>query len=178
MNKQEAMLLVRKLLDQQKYLYTRIQYVKDVDNRVALVDISEVDTIHLTYDVGEPIGEIQMSLRFDKTYMDKLAFPHPIIVNEKYILQITRFLNFLNSYNKTWNGRFYLDEDYLDIAYSARIPYYLLDAYPNKSMKGGVSTPIDLYLDIKYLLFKVSKGIIGAEEAIEGMKELWRWVNK
>lgn len=173
MTKLEAMRLVRKLINQQKYMYTHICYIKGKDIRETPVDISKIDTIHLTFDVGESIGEIQMSLRFDETYLDILAFPHPIIVDKTYTLQITRFINFLNTYNKTWSGRFYLDEEFLDIAYSVRIPYYILDAFPIKSMVNGVSTPIDLYMNINYLLFKVSKGMIEVEEAIKGMKEIW-----
>jgi|LSQX01.2.fsa_nt_gb hypothetical protein len=178
MTKLEAMGLVRNLVDQQKYMYTHICYIKGDDSRAVPIDISKIDTIHLTFAVGDPIGEIQMSLQFDESYLDILAFPHPIIVDKTYALQIAKFLNFLNTYNKTWSGRFYLDEDFLDIAYSVRIPYYLLDAFPNESMVNGISIPIDLYLDIKYLLYKVSKGIIESEEAIEGMKGIWSWVNK
>ena len=59
------------------------------------------------------------------------------------------------------------------IAFSARVPYYLLKTYPNESIKDGISNSINFYLDAKYPLFKVSKGIIGADEAIDSMKEIW-----
>lgn len=138
-----------------------------------VVNFNKVDTIHLAFDVGQPLGEIQTSLRFDENYLDILVFPNPIIVGKSFVLPTIRFLNFLNSYIKTRSGRFYLDEDYLDIAFSARVPYYLLKTYPNESIEDGITNPIDFYLDVKYLLFKVSKGIIGEDEAIDSIKEIW-----
>ena len=132
MTKKEAMILVRKLIDEQKYLYTHISYVKGGDSPVLLQD---PDVIHLTFAMGHPLKEVQLSIRFDETYADILAFPHPVIVKPDCILHAIRFLNFVNNYLKTWNGRFYLDEEFLDVAYSARIPYFLLEMYPSESIQ-------------------------------------------
>lgn len=110
---------------------------------------------------------------FLQKYIDLLAFPHPIIVEKKYVLPTIRFLNFLNSYIKTRNGRFYLDEDFLDVAFSARIPYYLLESHPKESIEVSILGSVDFFLDAKYPIFKVSKGIINADEAIGSMKEIW-----
>lgn len=171
MTKQEAMRLVRKLVDQQKYMYTHIHYIKNESSEP--VDISKIDMIHLTFDVGEPLEEVQVALHFCEKYIDLLAFPHPIIVEKKYVLPTIRFLNFLNSYIKTRNGRFYLDEDFLDVAFSARIPYYLLESHPKESIEDSILGSVDFFLDAKYPLFKVSKGIIDVDEAIDSMKEIW-----
>lgn len=171
MKKQQAMQIVRRLIDQQKYRYTHIHYMKNGSSNP--IDLSKVDMIHLTYYVGEPFGEVQITLKFCEKYIDLLAFPHPIIVDKKYVLPIIRFLNFLNSYIKSMNGRFYLDEDFLDVAFSARIPYYLLESHPKESIADSIVGLIDFFLDAKFLLFEVSKGIIDAEKAIDSIREIW-----
>lgn len=171
MTKQEAMQMVRKLVDRQKYRYTHIYYMKNESSEP--IDISKVDMMHLTFHIGEPLEEVQITLEFCEKYIDLLAFPHPIIVDKKYVLPTIRFLNFLNSYIKTMNGRFYLDEDSLDVAFSARIPYYLLQSYPKESVADSIVGSIDFFLDAKFLLFEVSKGIIDAEKAIDSMREIW-----
>lgn len=171
MIKQEVMRLVRKLVDQEGYKYTHIHYMKNESNKP--IDISKVDVIHLTFDMGEPLKEIQVSLHFCEKYIDLLAFPHPIIVEKKYALPTIRFLNFLNTYIKSPNGRFYLDEEFLDVAFSARIPYYLVEAYPKESTVDIISVAVDFFLDASYPLFNVSKGIIDVNQAIYNMEEIW-----
>ncbi len=63
--------------------------------------------------------------------------------------------------------------DYFFNFFSARVPYYLLKTYPNESIEDSITNTIDFNLDVKYPLFKVSKGIIGADEAIDSIKEIW-----
>lgn len=166
------MILVRKLIDEQKYLYTHISYMKDEGNAPIL--LQNVDVIHLIFAMGQPLKEVQLSIRFDNIYVDILAFPHPVIVKPDCVSHTIRFLNFVNNYLKTWNGRFYLDEEFLDIAYSARIPYYLLEVYPSNSISAGVTEPIDFYKDIQHSLFGVAQGIITSTTAILNMKVLWQ----
>ena len=170
MTKQEAMKMVRKLVDRQKYMYTHIYYMKNESSE--LVDISKVDMLHLTFYVGEPFGEVQITLKFCEKHIDLLAFPHPIIIDKKYVLSTIRFINFLNSYIKSLNGRFYLDEDFLDLVFSARIPYYLLESYPKESIADSIVGSIEFFLDAKFVLFEVSKGIIDVDKAIDSMREI------
>ena len=78
----------------------------------------KADMWNLSFAVGAPLGEIQVTLAFHKEWIDILAFPHPRIIDEDYVSEMVRFVNCLNGYVKlqNTNGRFYVDENDLDVA--------------------------------------------------------------
>jgi hypothetical protein len=79
----------------------------------------------------------------------------------------------MNSHVKAGNGRFYLDEEYLDIAYSIRVSYFILEAFPIESIQNSIFAALDFYVDAASPLYSVSKGNISTEEACNYMDKLW-----
>ncbi len=170
MDKFEAMSTVKKLISQERYQIARMTYL---NNSKGLVEVAKLDTLHLRFKIGEPLKEIQMSVTFCDTYFDLLAFPSPIMVDEKFSLSTIRFINFLNQYLKMGNGRFYFDQETMDVAISVRIPYYLLQAFPLESTDKSIIGSIVFYIDAGYPLYHVSNGRMMVEEAYDYMNKIW-----
>lgn len=174
MTKQEAMRIVKKLVNQQRYQYSYIYYLNTTNEPI---ELSKINQLHLSFKTENFLNEIQMAISFYDDYYDVLAFPHPFIVTDTSITSISkivRFLNFLNSYIKMGNGRFYLDEDFADIVFSVRIPYYVLEAFPLESIENSVAGTLNFYMDIAEPLYNVVKEEITIEEAYSYMKEIWQ----
>lgn len=170
MNKFEAMSSVKKLINQERYQFAHMTYL---NNSKGLVEVAKLDTLHLRFKIGEPLKEIQMSVTFCDKYFDLLAFPSPIMVDEKFSLSTIRFINFLNSYLKMGNGRFYLDQETMDVAISVRIPYYFLQAFPLESVDKSIIGSIEFYIDVGYSLYQVSNGCMTVEVACDYMNRVW-----
>lgn len=174
MTKQEAMCIVKKSVNQQRYQYSYINYLNTTNEPI---ELSKSDKLHFSFSTEKFLNEIQMSISFYDDYYDVLAFPHPIIVTDTSITSISRivrFLNFLNSYVKMGSGRFYLDEDFADIVFSVRIQYYILEAFLQKSVENSVTGALDIFMDIAGPLYSVVKDEISIEEACNYMKEKWQ----
>lgn len=133
------------------------------------------DEWSLSFPVGQPLGEVQITLSFKQGWVDILAFPHPRIIKEEYILEMVRFVNCLNGYIKVHdtNGRFYVDENDLDVAYSARISYEYLEYLPQKAVSQGVLGLLGFVADTAIPLYCVGKGEMTAEEGCRYLVELW-----
>lgn len=134
-----------------------------------------VDMWHLTFCVGAPLGEIQLTLEFQDEYVDVLAFPHPRIIDEKCALDMVRFVNWLNGNVKLHgsNGRFYVDENDLDVAYSARLSYKYLELLPQEAVSHGVLGFLGFVAAAAVSLYQIGKGDMTAEDGCQYMVELW-----
>jgi len=133
------------------------------------------DMWNLSFLVGAPLGEIQVTLDFREEWIDVLAFPHPRIVDEDCVLEIVRFVNCLNGYVKLQdtNGRFYVDETDLDVAYSARLSYRYLELLPQEAVSHGVLGFLGFVADAAVPLYSVGQGEMTLEEGIQFMVEMW-----
>ena len=150
--------------------------------RFACLDDGEIvasslnaDMWNLSFSVGAPLGEIQVTLAFHKEWVDVLAFPHPRIINEDSVLEMVRFVNCLNGYVKLQdtNGRFYIDESDLDMAYSSRLNYKYLELLPQEAVSHGVLGFLSFVADAAVPLYCVGQGDMTAEEGCRYMVELW-----
>ena len=133
------------------------------------------DIWNLSFSVGAPLHEIQITLTFCEDWVDVLAFPHPRVIKEKYVLEMVRFVNSLNGYVKlqNTNGRFYVDEDYLDVVYSARLSYRYLDVMPQAAVCHGILGFLGFVMDMALPLYQIGQGIMTAKEGCQYMMELW-----
>lgn len=165
---QEAMSTVKELIQKQKYQYKYFDYYND-----GPIDIKKANGLHYTFEIKKPMSEIQISVTFLDKYFDVLAFPHPVIVDKRFVLNVVRFLNYLNGYIKMGNGRFYLDEEFLDVAFSVRVPYYILEAFPAESVENSISGSIAFFIDFARPLYHVSKGSLSVEEACKYVDEIY-----
>ena len=119
----------------------------------------------------EPLNELQLTVSFYNTYCDILIFPHPVIIEKENIISAVRFINHVNSYVKS-NGRFYIDEKYLDVAYSSRIFYDYIEAFPEAYINFIINA-MTYFKDISIFLFGVCQGEMTIEEACEGLNNIW-----
>ncbi|MGM9602759.1 MAG: hypothetical protein ACI3W5_14405 [Faecousia sp.] len=133
------------------------------------------DMWNLSFPVGAPLGEIQVTLAFHKEWIDVLAFPHPRIIDENRVLEMVRFVNCLNGYVKLQdtNGRFYVNENELDVAYSARLSYQYLELRPQEAVSHGVLGFLSFVADAAVPLYHIGKGEMTADEGCQYMVELW-----
>lgn len=170
MNKIKAMSNVKRLIKQQSQRYTHMTYLNE---NKGPIDLAKIDSLHVRFGIGEPLGEVQMSVRFSDNYFDLLAFPSPIMVDENFASATIRFINTLNHYMKMGNGRFYLDESTMDVAISVRIPYYYLKAFPLESVDDSISGSMAFYMDVGYPIYHVSRGNMTVKEACDYIRDIW-----
>lgn len=133
------------------------------------------DEWNLSFPVGKPLREVQLTLNFQKNWVDILAFPHPRIIEEEHVLEMVRFVNCLNSYVKlqNTNGRFYIDETDLDVAYSSRLSYKYLELLPQEAVSHGVLGFLSFVADAAAPLYCVGQGEMTAEGGCRYVVELW-----
>ena len=166
--------LILRELKNSRYRYSHFLFLRGED--MSVCSIEESDTWSITLPVGEPLNEIQLTITFAESYLDVLAFPHPIILDREQVFEMERFINLLNGYVKLQNsnGRFYVDEVPLDIAYSARVSYQFLTAFPTESMENGMMGFWDIIADAAIPLYGVAKGEMDTEAACRYMVEIWQ----
>lgn len=169
MNKFNAMKIFKNLISKQRYNFSQIQYI---NTNSEIVDIRNLNTIHMTYFMGSNIKQIQTTVTFEEKYLDSLSFVSPRILRKEYVNESIRFINFVNGYIKSGNGRFYIDEEYLDIAYAIRIQYYIFEQFENECTEDMLSVVMDFYNDISVPLWNVATGIWSADEGIECIKDM------
>ena len=115
--------------------------------------------------------EIQMTFNFEDSYVDILLFPHPIIFKSEHKVEALKIVNYINHNIKT-GGRFYVDDDYLDIAYSLRFQYNELDIMPQECVR-KLECAVEYYMDIFKPLYQVCQGIKTYEEGREYIDFIW-----
>ena len=160
-------------INRQKYPCTHLKFLKDGFEGVYL--LTEADTLHFTFGVPAPINEYQMTIVFHDTFCDVLAFPHPTIILPDYIQASEQVTNCINGYVKIpdSSGKFYVDEEYLDFVYSARISYRYLEAFPDLAIKDGAFGYLPFMADVGNFVFQVAQGQMPAEEACQHIVSLW-----
>lgn len=172
MNKTQAKFITYLELRKQAGPYFNFACLEDGDTTSPTI---KADMWNLSFAVGAPLGEIQVTLDFHKEWIDVLAFPHPRIIDENRVSEMVRFVNCLNGYVKlqNTNGRFYVDENDLDVAYSARIGYKYLELLPQEAVSHGVLGFLGFVADAAVPLYQVGQGEMTAEEGCRYMEELW-----
>ena len=135
----------------------------------------KADMWNLSFPVGAPLGEMQVTLDFYKEWVDVLAFPHPQIIDEDCIIEMVRFVNCLNGYVKlqNTNGRFYVNENDLDVAYSARLNYRYLELLPQEAVSHSILGFLGFVVDVGVPLHLVGKGEMTAEDGCQYIANLW-----
>lgn len=156
MNKLKAMKLIDDIFNDFKYIYT---------HKINL----EITAKHFTFSMGY-LPEIQLTIHFRDEYLDVLAFPHPVIVNENNINEMILTINYINSIVKSL-GHFYVDDNN-DIAYTLRLNYDLLEKLPKYCLE-EIETSIDFYCDILETLYRVSNGNLTYFESKEIINNIW-----
>jgi len=133
------------------------------------------DMWNLSFPIGPPLGEMQVTLEFHKEWIDVLAFPHPRIIDEDCVSEMVRFVNCLNCYVKlqNTNGRFYVDEHELDIAYSARVSYKYLELLPQDAVSHAILGFHSFATDTAVPLYQIGHGQMTAKEGCQYLIELW-----
>lgn len=173
MGKNDARNLVIREMKNCTILPSRMVYLNTTNKPV---DITQIDTLHYEFDVDRFPGQLQMTVAFfEDGYCDLLMYVHPVIVDRQHVVPVVRFINFINSNFKPHNcsGRFYVDEESLDIAFVARQSYTTLQEHPANCIKNCVSAPICFFQDMADPLYMVSKGSITYEQATLHMEEIW-----
>ena len=173
MKKNKAMQRVMQEIDRLGYQYQHIDYFKDGHEGTYL--ITEVDTVHLSFDVGEPWRELQITLAFSNDHFDVLAFPHPQFIQPEYLQEVIRVTNCIDSFLKIpdCSGKFYVDEEYRDFAYSARISYRYFEIFPETAVHNGVFGYLPFVADIGIAVYQVANGIISSEECCRYITSIW-----
>lgn len=112
---------------------------------------------------------------FCNVFCNILLFSHPIILDKETTFKAIRFINYVNSYSKPHNsnGRFYVDEEYLDIVFSSRISYDYIEAFPKKYIEDCIIAPMKYFSDISTLLFDMCNGIMTAKTACDHLNSIW-----
>ena len=155
--KAKAMRQVKKYMQNFKYIYKK--------------ELLKIDLWHFTFQMDAGLPEIQMTIKFDEGFLDVLAFPHPIIVNENNFYNLLRTINNIN-----WNlkslGRLYID-DYNDLAYSLRIKYNFLEK-TGEILLEEIEFAIDIYSDLLKIIFDVSQGKMSYEVAKNEIDLIWK----
>lgn len=133
-------------------------------------------TFPMAVQLEMPWGEVQVSIEFLNDWIDVLAFPHPRIIEKDCVVATVRFINCLNNFVKlqNTNGRFYVDEHDLDVAYSARINYRYLEFFPKEAVDHGVLGCLRFVADIAIPLYQVGHGEMTYEEGRQYISDLWR----
>ena len=131
MTKGQAMSMVTKLLRKERVEY-HLETRMGADGK--LVDLENVDCIHLSWFLGNALRELQITCTFRDNWLDILGFPdingNPVEMSERGAEEVIRFLNEVNSHAK-FGCVFYLDTETRDIACAGRIPYPLLERAPD-----------------------------------------------
>ena len=125
---------------------------------------------HLTFKMDSNTHELQMTLKFEENYCDVLCFISPTVLTEDYYEETLKTVNAINAYVKSC-GRFYID-DYMDIAYSLRTNYDVIDIMPEYFIK-EIETAIQFYEDVFCILLDVSQGKKSFEESRDFIEKMW-----
>ena len=159
----------------QAKVMTYLELCKQTGPHFSFACLKDGDMWNLSFPIGAPLGEIQVTLDFRKEWIDVLAFPHPRIIDGDCVSEMVRFANCLNGYVKlqNTNGRFYVDENDLDVAYSARIGYKYLELMPQEAVSHGVLGFLGFVSDAAVPMYQVGQGEMTAEEGVQYMVELW-----
>ena len=158
MNKTKAMIEMKELMGKNKYIYK-------------FTDHLSIDSWHYTFDMGPGLPETQMSLTFLDYFLDVLAFPHPVIVNEDNFINLLQAINYINN-NVKGLGHFYIDE-YHNIAYCLRLKYDLIEGMPAECLR-EIELAVDIYVDILKILFDVSRNVLAYEQCRAEIDLIWQ----
>lgn len=171
MNQWEALLTIDRDIRALDFCFDKNFIQPDDKESFTILD----SILHYRFVCVQPIQELQLSVSFSPTFCDILIFPHPIILHPACIQEAIRFINTLNRYHKSHNisGRFYVEEQDLDVAFSARLSYEYIEALPEQYLQTAVVSPIRLLHSISDLLFAVCKGILSAQQATEFLLKRW-----
>lgn len=170
-NKMEAKFALCKELDRQAGANVHIACLED--GKITGMSL-DADMWNLSFPVGAPLGEIQITVEFNEDWIDVLAFPHPCILNKDHVPEMLRFVNCLNGYIKLQrtNGRFYVDG--LDVAYNARLSYQYLELLPKEAVSRGVLGFLGFVADAAVPLYQVGQGEMTAAEGCQYMADRWK----
>lgn len=114
---------------------------------------------------------LQISIGIEEKSVYALIFIDPIIVNSKNKSEFVNFINHMN-WLTTGFGHFYVDTNN-DIAYSIRIPEYLIQNHIVEAGKEIFEIPINFYTDMQIPLSKIATGDWAAENAIKYINEMY-----
>lgn len=158
MTRAPAMKIIQAYLkDDFKYLY--------VENR------TQIDEIHMTFQMDSPSYNLQGNLHFQENWLDVLIFISPRPVKVETYGDVLQTVNYVNWYVKA-AGRFYIDT-YGDLAYSVRLKYeYLQNA--SLQIAQEIEAAVDYYVDLFPIFIQVCEGEITYKEAMEEIDRLYQ----
>ncbi len=159
MNKNKAMKEIKRHIQSFKYIHKK--------------EFLKIDLWHLTFQMDIGLPEIQMTIKFNESFLDVLVFPHPIIVNDNNFYDLLRIINYIN-WNLKGLGRLYID-DYRDLAYSLRIKYSFFKKMVEFSL-GEIEFAIDIYSDLLKTIFDISKGEMSYDDGKRQIDLIWKRV--
>ena len=100
-----------------------------------------------------------------------LAFPHPVVLKEECVDETVKLTNYVNSIIKV--GRLYVDTDYLDIAFSARVPYYIFEVFETEGIDFSLNSALCFCYDLGHILYAVATGERLAVEGMQSVDDIW-----
>lgn len=166
MTKGQAMNMVSDLLRKERvehHLETRL----GADGK--LIDLENVDCIHLTWFFDNALRELQITCTFRNKWLDILGFPdisgRPIEMSGCGAEEVIRFLNEVNSHAK-FGCAFYLDPETHDVACAGRILYPLLERVPDYAVN-MIDGILEFFSDVGDELMAVAQGWMTAREAFQ-----------
>lgn len=154
---------------------TKIEAINFIENQLKqdfkyLCKIN-INTIHLSFTMDSNTHSLQMSLAFQKKWVDILCFISPTILTcNNNFWETLQTVNYINWNIKSW-GRFYID-DFGDIAYSLWINYDILNSMPQESIK-EIEATVDYYSDLFIPLLNVSQGNKTFDETKLFINDMW-----
>lgn len=133
---------------------------------------------HLFIEMHSPIVPslpLQMSICVEDKAVRTLLFPSPIIINSGNVYQFVRLSNVANQYLYRGNalGRFWVDEESLDLAYELILEEYLIEHYTEEIGKQLFDLPLAHFTDCHIPLLMLAKNTWKADTAMSYLKELW-----
>lgn len=171
----EAMNLARRELRRARFRYCMMAE-RDPETRwdgSQPIPLDGCNMLHLIMPLENRLTQVQSAVTFREDWCDLRTFPHPILVDPEDRLQCLRvmeLLNMINSYVKA-GGSFYLDRQTGDIAFWVRIPYPVLEAFP-EALPQSLTTAHDFYEDCGNAIAQVVKGD-SVFTAMAAMEERW-----
>ncbi|MCM1539298.1 MAG: hypothetical protein NC254_12990 [bacterium] len=132
---------------------------------------------HLFIEMHSPLVpslSLQVSICVEDKAVRTLLFPSPIIINSGNVYQFVRLSNVANQYLYRGNalGRFWVDEESLDLAYELILEEYLIEHYTEEVGKQLIDIPLAHFRDCHIPLMMLAGNAWKADTAISYLKEL------
>ena len=168
MNKLQAKLMLAQIIPQQVNMEYKFACIGN--GCITQPSIFE-DAWNIEFTLDGAKRNIQVALDFHAEAVDVVIFPHPELMREEFVCEVIRFINAINAdgWLQKFNGRLYVDEEFLDVTYSVRFAYTGL--IHQRWMDTELAQAFLCFLVDK--LYEIGHGELMAADAYREMRALW-----